>query len=101
MQPLKALVIFLGVLIFVAFGFLAYGIVSKLKTGANVPLKSDEFMEAEATLPTGAQIIETRIGGSRIVIRVKKRNGREALVLIDPRTGKNTGLIHLKEEVAQ
>ena len=46
MQPLKALVIFLGVLIFVAFGFLAYGIVSKLKTGGNVSLKSDEFLEA-------------------------------------------------------
>ena len=101
MQPLKALVIFLGILIFVAFGFLAYGIMSKLKTGGYVPPKSDEFIETEVVIPTGAQIKGMRIGSNRIVIRVKKPDGREALILIDPQTGKKMGLIHLKEEVAQ
>ena len=101
MQPLKALVIFLGVLIFVAFGFLAYGIVSKLKTRGYVPPTSDDFIETEVVFPTGAQVIGMRIGSDRIVIRVKKPDGREALVLIDPRTGKKMGLIHLKAKVAQ
>ena len=101
MQPLKALVIFLGVLIFVAFGFLAYGIVSKLKTDGYVPPTSGEFTETEVVVPTGAQIIGMRVGSDRIVIRVKKSDGREALVLIDPLTGKKMGLIHLEAKVAQ
>ena len=101
MQPLKALVIFLGILLFVAFGFLAYGIMSKLKTGGYVPPKSDEFIETKVVIPTGAQIKGMRIGSNRIVIREKKPDGREALILIDPQTGKKMGLIHLKAKVAQ
>tara|TARA_Y100001934_G_scaffold151214_1_gene181301 strand:+ start:20317 stop:20622 length:306 start_codon:yes stop_codon:yes gene_type:complete len=101
MQPLKALVIFLGVLIFVAFGFLAYGIISKLKTDGNVPPHLDKFIETTVAAPKGARIIETRIEGNRILVRLEKTDGREALVLIDARTGKKLGLIHLGEGVVQ
>jgi len=101
MQPLKALVIFLGVLIFVAFGFLAYGIATKFKTSDTAPAVSGKFEAANVAIPAGARIVETRIAGNRIVLRVETPDGGAALILIDADSGQRTGVIQLKEEAAQ
>ena len=100
MQPLKALVIFLGVLIFVAFGVLAYGIATKFKTSGETPT-SRHFEATNVEIPAGARIVETRIGGNRIILRVETSDGSMALILIDAGTGKRTGVIHLKDGAAR
>ncbi len=100
MQPLKALVIFLGVLIFVAFGVLAYGIATKFKTSGETPT-SRHFEATNVEIPAGARIVETRIGGNRIILRVETSDGSMALILIDAGTGKRTGVIYLKDRAAR
>ena len=100
MQPLKALVIFLGVLIFVAFGVLAYGVATKFKTSGETPT-SRHFEATNVEIPAGARIVETQIGGNRIILRVETPDGGMALILIDAGTGERTGVIHLKDGAAR
>ena len=54
MQALKALVIVLGLLIFVAFGFLAYGVATKFDTGPGKVKVSGSFGESQVDMPAGA-----------------------------------------------
>ena len=100
MQPLKALVIFLGVLIFVAFGVLAYGIATKFKTSGETST-SRHFEARNVEIPAGARIVETQIGGNRIILRVETPDGGMALILIDAGSGERTGVIHLKDRAAR
>ncbi|MEC8172711.1 MAG: hypothetical protein VX090_04955 [Pseudomonadota bacterium] len=100
MQPLKALVIFLGVLIFVAFGVLAYGVATKFKTSGETPT-SRHFEATNVEILAGARIVETQIGGNRIILRVETPDGGMALILIDAGTGERTGVIYLKDGAAR
>ena len=101
MQALKALVIILGILILIAFGFLAYGVATKF--GGSKPTVAVErnFAENRITLPAGARVVETTFGGGRIILRMVKPDGAEALVLIDAATGVRAGLVHLDRETPQ
>ncbi len=100
MQALKALVIILGILILIAFGFLAYGVATKFGGRAAVAVE-DDFAESRVALPAGSRIVETTFGGGRIIVRVVKPDGAEALVLIDAATGVRAGLVHLERETTQ
>lgn len=97
MQALKALVIILGILIFVAFGFLAYGVATKFDTGGDAGPVSGAFGESRVAIPAGARILDVTLGSGRIVVRVAKPEGGEALVLIDAATGARAGLVHLEQ----
>jgi hypothetical protein len=96
MQALKALVIVLGLLIFVAFGFLAYGVATKFDTGPGKVKVSGSFGESQVDMPAGAQVLETSLGDGRIVVRIAKPDGEQALILIDPASGGRAGIVHLK-----
>ena len=101
MQALKALVIILGILILIAFGFLAYGVATKF--GGSKPTVAAEgaFAENRVALSAGARVVETTFGGGRIILRVVEPDGAEALVLIDAATGVRVGLVHLDRETLQ
>jgi hypothetical protein len=101
MQALKALVITLGILILIAFGFMVYGVATKFgKEDKEAPISST-FRETRVVIPAGARVLETNLGGGRVVVRVAKPDGGEALVLIDAESGKGAGLIHLDQELSR
>ena len=97
MQALKALVITLGVFIVIAFGFLVYGIATKFGGGEEGSVLDGTFGETRIAIPAGSRILNATVGPRRIVVRVAKANGGEALVLIDAATGKRSGLVHLDQ----
>ena len=95
MHILKPLVITLGVLILIALGILVYGIATKFNgTGVNKGVEST-FGETHVLIPAGSKIIETSYDGGNIIVRLKKTNGEEALLLINGASGKIAGLVHL------
>jgi hypothetical protein len=101
MQTLKALVITLGILILIAFGFMVYGVATKFgKEGEDVPISS-AFRETRVVIPAGARILETNLGGGRIMVRVAKPDGGEALIIIDTESGKGASLIHLDQGLSR
>jgi hypothetical protein len=101
MQTLKALVITLGILILIAFGFMAYGVATKFGKEGEETLISGTFRETRVIIPAGARILETNLSGGRFVVRVAKPDGGEALVLIDVESGKGAGLIHLDQALSR
>ncbi len=101
MQALKALVIILGIFILIAFGFLAYGVATKFGGSKPTVAAESSFAETRVALPADARVIETTFGGGRIILRVVKSDGTEALVLIDAATGVRVGLLHLDRETLQ
>ena len=101
MQALKALVIILGILILIAFGFLAYGVATKFGSSKPTVAAKGSFAENRVELSAGARVVETTFGDGRIILRVVKPDGAEVLVLIDAATGVRVGLLHLDRETLQ
>ena len=101
MQTLKALVIILGILILIAFGFLAYGVATKFGGSKPRVAAQGSFSENWVALSAAARVVETTFGGGRIILRVVTPDGAEALVLIDAATGVRVGLVHLDRETLQ
>ena len=95
MHILKPLVITLGVLIFIALGFLVYGITTKFNGVGMYKAVESAFGETHVLIPAGSKVIETSYGGGNIILRLKKANGGEALLLISGVSGKSDGLVHL------
>ncbi len=105
MQPLKALVIGMGVLIVVG---LTIVIVTFVRRGDMPPATSigggpmppiagasGGFGETRVALPPGAFAEETVADGARLIVRLRLPDGEAALLLIDARTGRKLGLILL------
>ena len=70
---------------------MVYGVATKFgKDGEEVPL-SGAFEETRVVIPAGARVLEISLGGGRIVVRLQKPDGGEALVLIDAESGKSAG----------
>lgn len=88
MRALKAMVIGMGVLIIVGVIFLIFAIVQKSGTGfggEQTPVVSS------VALPAGAEIVETRVGDKRIVLRLRLANGGGRLIILDLATGRLIG----------
>lgn len=108
MQALKALVIFMGVLIVVGMGILAYGI--SVKFGQNVeeepavsappraaalhPWTSD----IEETIPAGAKVLETVMAEGRMIVRLAMPDGGQRFVVVDLVGGRKLGTFELKPQ---
>jgi hypothetical protein len=95
MRGLKALVIGMGILIIAGVVFLIYAIVEKAGEGG---IGGGGAVNAEVRLPAGAEIVETRVGDGRVVLRLRLADGSGRLMLIDAVTGKSAGRIDLKSE---
>jgi len=100
MRGLKALVIGMGVLIVAGIVILVVAIVDQAGTlnggtdkAASAPTA---FAPQTLALPAGSEVVETRIGDGRILLRLRLSDGSGRLVLIDAATGAMTGTIELK-----
>ncbi len=114
MQALKALVIFMGVLIVIGMGVLAWGIMYKLEEwqaresgdAPAVPVVSapappatpaDVWPDMPAVaVPAGAQVAETIVAEGRLVIRLALADGGQRYLVFDLATGRQLGAVALQ-----
>lgn len=93
MQGLKILVIFLGVLIFIALGGIVYAIVQKIdgpKAGESVHAT---FADSTLAVTAGTEIISLHPAEDRLYLRLRSA-GEDRILVLDDR-GRRIGLIRL------
>lgn len=116
MKALKALVIFLGVLIVIGMGVLAYGIMLKFDAWqarkdnqpppATVDMGSPTVVEpwagnTKVAVPAGSSVAETIVGEGQLIVRLSIPNGSQRYMIFDLSTGKQIGSIDLQPTAGQ
>ena len=94
MKSIKALVIFMGLLIVAGLGLLVYGMANQVSTMT----QSGGFDAASVVLPAGCELAEARIDEGRLVLRVAgplSRPDCQQVILLDPDSGAELGRIHI------
>jgi len=95
MQSIKALVIFMGLLILAGLGLLVYGVVGQVSKVSDAGA-SDGFKAASVALPAGCFLAEAHIDEGRLVLRVEGPPSYpecQLVILLDPDTGAELGRI--------
>ncbi len=103
MAMLKGLVVVLGVLIVVALGVIAVTVATRVSAptkpaataSASAAALTGAFGNVRVALPAGARVLETHIEGGRLVLRVARLDGSEAVLAYDLATGREAGAIEL------
>lgn len=85
-KVLKAIVVFMGVLIVFGVVGLFVGLIYKIDADKG-------FQPTALELPSGARILEMTGVGDRLVVRAGSPDGAERLLVIDPRRGKTVGVM--------
>lgn len=113
MQALKSLVIFLGLLIVIGMGILAYGIMVKFdewqarKDGeaTPAPLAVTTPVVAEVwtddlrvAVPAGARVVETVVADGRMIVRLSLADDSQRYLIFDLGTGRRIGAIELQPD---
>lgn len=108
MQALKALVIFMGVLIVVGMGILAYGISVKFGHQAEDATAASAGRRAmpaapwpediRVAVPAGARVAETVVAESRMIVRLALPDGGHRFVVVDLVGGRRLGTVDLTPE---
>ena len=96
MRALKAIVIGMGVLIIL--GVILLVVLLAQKSGDTIGSVLEEGkppVDTRVALPAGAEVMETRIGGGRIVLRLRLPDGNGRLIILDAATGRQTGQTEL------
>ncbi len=98
MRMLQALVIFMAVLIFIAMGFLVYGLMTRVDVVEDVvnpapALTGKAFNDVNVTLPAGASVGWMTVADGRIVVHVAVDGGRDEIRLFELASGRPLGTI--------
>jgi len=104
MQSIKALVIFMGLLILAGLGLLVYGMVNQVSDvgGPGGPVAPDDlsgFDEVDIPLPAGCSVVEARVDGDRLIVRTGGPDGNEPcqkIIIIDLKSGEVLGRVQFK-----
>ncbi|MDA8231894.1 MAG: hypothetical protein M0006_11205 [Magnetospirillum sp.] len=108
MKALKALVIFMGILVVAGMGLVGYGVVTKLPRGAGkAPAAAappaggtpatPAFGAVPVPVPAGARVEQMAVAGDRVVLRVTGGGG-DRLIVLDPASGRVAGSFVLAPE---
>ena len=101
MQSIKALVIFMGLLILAGLGLLVYGManqVSEIAGPGDTTGARGGFDAASVALPAGCVLAEARIDEGRLVLRADGPADRpdcRQVILLDPASGDELGRISI------
>jgi len=97
MRTLQALVIFMAVLIFVAMGFLVYGLLTRVGGPAEeqAAAASRSFGDVKVALPRGGAIGWMTVAEGRIVVHVQVEEGPDEIRIFDLATGVPLGTVRL------
>ncbi len=87
----KAIVIGMGVLIVAGFIIVAVTLVIRMQGVA----EPDAAYRTTLDLPNGAEIAETSMAGGEVLLWLTETDGTSWLMIIDARTGEETGRIKL------
>ena len=103
MNALKAVVIFMGLLIVIGAAVVVVTIINRLGTPAEeaapppaamAPAAAAQaFGSRDLDLPAGARIVETLADAGRLYLRVRLAGGEERVLVIDPATGATLGTL--------
>lgn len=95
MQALKALVIFMAVLILAGLVALAYGLATRGTDGT-----SQAFGDQSLPVPAGCTIADSQIDGTRMVLRLDglAERGCQQVLVVDLESGKLLGRLKAKPE---
>lgn len=94
MRALKALVIVMGVLIVIGLGVVVVTIVKRSARLADSS-STTSFGRTDVAVPPGSRVVETAVDGHRLVLRLTLADGRDRLLVVDLRTGREAGTIDL------
>ena len=84
----------LGVLLVVGAAVVVGTVIKRVNNPESVPQKPG-FGTSEIAIPFGAQLVDIENGDSRIIVKLKHRDG-PLMILLDPRNGKEKGRIRLR-----
>jgi hypothetical protein len=100
MRALKILVVVMGVALLAGLAVVVVTIIhraSRLGTSVATTVEpARAFGSATVRLPQGASVLEMRGVGSRLVLRLLRADGGQALLVLDPDTGNALGTIELR-----
>ena len=107
LRLLKAVVIILGVAILAAVAAIVVTIA--MRTGAVVadrepaaaPTPPAGFGTRALAIPAGAEIVAVTAAGDRLVLRLRRADGGDSLVVVDLEHGTRLGTIDLRPDPAQ
>lgn len=116
MQALKALVIFLGVLIVIGMGILAYGIMLKFgewqakkdvettpaPLAVTTPVVAEVWTgDLKVAIPAGARVAETVVADGQLIVRLSLADDSQRYLIFDLGTGRQIGAIELQPSGVQ
>lgn len=95
MRALKALVVFMGILIAAGLGLLAYAVIGGLPDS-----QPSGFGDATVGLPTGCVIAEAVVAEGTLVLRADGpvERGCQMIILLDPESGREIGRVRAQEQ---
>ena len=95
MRALKALVVFMGILIAAGLGLLTYAVIGGLPVD-----RPSGFGDAAVVLPSGCVIAEAVIAEGTLVLRADgpAERGCQMVILLDPQTGREIGRVKAQEQ---
>ena len=105
MQPLKGLVIGMGVLIVIGMSLLVYGLVREFGGEDDAPAatasdpaspRAATFGEIDVSLPAGCRIIEMQPAETRLFLRLEGAESCPGILVIDLASGSELGRINLR-----
>lgn len=114
MKALKAIVIFMGVLIVIGMGVVAYGIMLKFDEwqakkdagseppavtapAVTTPVVAEVWTEKlKVAIPAGAHVAETIVAEGQMIVRLSMADNRQRYLVFDLGTGKQIGTIELQ-----
>lgn len=100
MRLLQALVVFMAILIFIAMGFLVYGLMTMTDPAEDAvsgypPVAGQGFGTIESVLPAGASVAGMQVSDGRIIVRVQLAGGGEEIRVFDLTSGAGMGTVRL------
>ncbi len=106
MRALKVLVVVMGVLLLAGVAVVIVTIMTRLTQHPAATAPAAAAMEGPPvpfgtttlSLPAGARVIEMQSAGRRLALHLRRADGSEALLILDPDTGTEVGTIELKPQ---
>jgi hypothetical protein len=94
LRALLALVIFMGVLIFVGLIVVVVTVANRLSSAGEERPAAGGFGTADIPIPAGCEVLETRSDGDRLVLRLGRGGRCNQVVIVDLKTGAVAGRLN-------
>ena len=93
MQALKIIVVAMGLLIVIGLTVIVVTIARRLSGGGG-----NGFASAALALPKGCRVLDMAAAGGRLALRLGDGPDCQAILFVDPATGRQTGRLALQQQ---